>query len=52
LPALLLTFDDGKRKADSHPLIERYDEFYHEEEDEEINLEKIEVENVTSVSQQ
>jgi predicted RND superfamily exporter protein len=52
LPALLLTFDDGKRKADAHPLIEKYDEFYHEEEDEEINLEKIEVENVTSVSQQ
>ena len=52
LPALLLTFDDGKRKADSHPLIEHYDEFYNEEEDEEINLEKIEVESVTPISQQ
>jgi predicted RND superfamily exporter protein len=52
LPALLLTFDDGKRKADAHPLIEQYDEFYNEEEDEEINLEKIEVENVTPISQQ
>ena len=51
LPALLLTFDDGKRKKDAHPLIEQYDEFYQEEEDEEINLEKIEVENATTISQ-
>ena len=43
LPALLMVFDDGKRKKDTHPLIEHYDEFYQEDEDEEINLEKIRV---------
>jgi len=43
LPALLLTFDDGKRKQNYHPLIEQVDEFYLEGDDEEINLEKIEV---------
>ncbi|WMN07728.1 MMPL family transporter [Marivirga arenosa] len=42
LPSLLLTFDDGKRNKLSHPLIEQYDEdFYLEEEDEEINLSRI-----------
>ena len=43
LPALLMVFDDGKRKTDTHPLIEHYDEFYQEDEDEEINLSKIEL---------
>jgi len=43
LPSLLLAFDSGKRKPDSHPLIEHYDEFYHEDEDLEINLDKIRV---------
>ena len=43
LPALLMVFDDGKRKKDIHPLIEHYDEFYQEDEDEEINLEMIKV---------
>lgn len=43
LPALLMVFDDGKRKKDGHPLIEHYDEFYQEDEDEEINLEMIKV---------
>lgn len=44
LPALILVFDNGKRKGNLHPLIEQYDdEFYHEEEDEEINLKKIKV---------
>lgn len=51
LPALLLTFDDGKRRKDSHPIIEQYDGFYQEEEDEEINLEKIEVDSTTTISQ-
>ena len=37
LPALLMVFDDGKRKKDSHPLIEHYDEFYQEDDDEEID---------------
>lgn len=43
LPALLMVFDDGKRKEDAHPLIEQYDGFYQEDEDEEINLEMIKV---------
>lgn len=38
LPALLMIFDDGKRKRDAHPLIEHYDEFYQEGDDEEIDL--------------
>ena len=41
LPALLLIFDSGKRSTDSHPLIEHYDEFYHEESDEEIDMDLI-----------
>jgi predicted RND superfamily exporter protein len=42
LPSLLLTFDDGKRNKRSHPLIEQYDDdFYMEEEDEEINIKRI-----------
>jgi len=43
LPSLLLAFDDGKRKKDFQPLIEDYDEFYQEDEDEEINVDLIEV---------
>lgn len=43
LPALLMVFDDGKRRKDTHPLIEHYDEFYQEDEDEEINLERIKI---------
>jgi len=45
LPALLLAFDDVKRKKDSHPLIEQVDEFYQEGDDAEIDLGKIEVGN-------
>ena len=41
LPALLMVFDDGKRKKGTHPPIEHYEEFYQEDEDEEINLERI-----------
>lgn len=44
LPSLLLTFDDGKRRKDAHPLIEHYDDgFYQEDEDEEIDLEQLRV---------
>ncbi len=44
LPSLLLTFDDGKRRKDMHPLIEHYDDgFYIEDEDEEIDLSQIRV---------
>jgi predicted RND superfamily exporter protein len=45
LPALLMVFDDGKRKQDSHPLIEHYDEFYQEDEDEEIDLKMIQIQD-------
>jgi len=45
LPALLLRFDSGKRNTNSHPLIESFPEFYHEEEDEEININLIKVGN-------
>lgn len=43
LPALLLKFDSGKRNVDKHPLIEHYNEFYEEGEDEEINIDKLEI---------
>ena len=43
LPALLMVFDDGKRKENANPLIEHYDEFYQEDEDEEINLARLKV---------
>jgi predicted RND superfamily exporter protein len=43
LPALLLKFDSGHRDKSDHPLIEMYPEFYHEDEDEEINLDLIQV---------
>ncbi|MTI23296.1 hypothetical protein E1176_19865 [Fulvivirga sp. RKSG066] len=44
LPSLLMTFDDGKRRKDAHPLIEQYDDgFYQEDEDEEIDLGQIKV---------
>ncbi|MCH7514288.1 MAG: MMPL family transporter [Bacteroidetes bacterium] len=49
LPALLLAFDDGKRKKDMHPLIEQTDNFYKEEDDEEIDVEQIEVKNKASM---
>ena len=42
LPSLILAFDNGKRKKNLHPLIE-YEGFYHEEEDEEIDLARIKV---------
>lgn len=47
LPALLMAFDNGKgtarRSSDFMPLIEHYDEFYQEDEDEEIDLDKLEL---------
>ena len=43
LPALLLIFDSGKRRKDSHPLIEHYDEFYDEENDQEIDRDLISI---------
>jgi predicted RND superfamily exporter protein len=44
LPALLLTFDDGKRRRNTHPPIEHFDEFYSEDEDEEIDIGRITLE--------
>ena len=44
LPSLLLAFDNGKRGKDFPPLIENYEEFYQEDEDEEIDLTRIVVE--------
>ncbi len=44
LPSLIMTFDDGKRKLNKHPIIEQYDSsFYAEDDDEEIDLNKLEV---------
>lgn len=49
LPALLLTFDSGKRRRDAHPIIEQYDDnFYLESEDEEIDLKQITKEGTSS----
>ena len=44
LPSLLLAFDSGKYAKDEHALIEHYEEFYTESEDEEIDLSQLEVE--------
>lgn len=43
LPSLLLTFDNGKRTKGAHPPVEMYEEFYHAEDDEEIDVNKLEV---------
>jgi hypothetical protein len=42
LPALLMAFDSGKRKKNSHPLIEHL-EFYTEQEDEEIDRDLLDI---------
>jgi predicted RND superfamily exporter protein len=47
LPSLLLAFDSGKRKSDSNALIEQFDNFYQEDEDEEINIHLIKKESKT-----
>ncbi|MFW5759374.1 MAG: efflux RND transporter permease subunit [Cyclobacteriaceae bacterium] len=43
LPSLLLAFDSGNRKKDFPAVLEHFDEFYHEDEDEEIDTDKIEI---------
>ncbi|WP_188467295.1 efflux RND transporter permease subunit [Marivirga lumbricoides] len=49
LPALLLTFDNGKRRRDVHPIIEQYDDnFYLASDDEEIDLKQITKERTSS----
>ena len=49
LPALLLAFDSGKYERDEMALIEHYDEFYDEREDEEIDLNQLRIESESSV---
>ncbi|WP_017730328.1 efflux RND transporter permease subunit [Nafulsella turpanensis] len=44
LPSLLLAFDSGKYPKDEYALIEHYEEFYTESEDEEIDRSQLEVE--------
>ncbi|MFD2513987.1 RND family transporter [Pontibacter locisalis] len=41
LPTLLMTFDSGKYKHDPYALIEHYNEFYLEQEDEELDLNQL-----------
>jgi uncharacterized protein len=43
LPSLILSFDKGLKDKNLHPLIELYDEFYYENEDEEIDLSQMAV---------
>ncbi|CAN5241569.1 MMPL family transporter [soil metagenome] len=50
LPSLLLSFDNGKRSRKEHPVIENYDEFYHEDEDEEIDIDLVAIENQSSLN--
>jgi predicted RND superfamily exporter protein len=45
LPALLISFDTGKIKRGEQGLIEEYNEFYLEDEDEEIDIKLLEVKN-------
>lgn len=48
LPALLLKFDSGKRRPDVHPPIESYEvesRFHHEEDDIEIDSEKLQLQD-------
>jgi hypothetical protein len=41
LPTLIMSFDKGLKMGDIHPLIEMYDEFYYEHEDEELDLDQM-----------
>ena len=43
LPSLLLAFDKGNRKKDFPAVLEHFDEFYHEDEDEEIDTKRLKV---------
>ncbi|MFC2125811.1 RND family transporter [Bacteroidota bacterium] len=49
LPAMLLAFDDGKRRTGKHKLIDDFEDYYDESEDEEINIKLIEVEENNGV---
>jgi hypothetical protein len=45
LPSLIMSFDTGLKNRNAHPLIEMYDEFYYEHEDEEIDLSQMSVDS-------
>ena len=52
LPALIMTFDKAKKKKDGHMLIDDFDSsFYGEQEDEEIDLNKIKIHNRHSAAE-
>lgn len=45
LPSLLLRFDTGKRSKNEHLLIDNYSDFYTENDDEEIDIERMKLED-------
>ncbi|MEQ8530227.1 MAG: MMPL family transporter, partial [Imperialibacter sp.] len=48
LPSLLLRFDSGKRNKNEHLLIDSYSDFYTENDDEEIDIDRIKLEELNS----
>jgi uncharacterized protein len=48
LPSLLLRFDSGKRNKNEHLLIDSYSDFYTENDDEEIDIDRIRLEEINS----
>ncbi len=46
LPSLLLRFDSGKRNKNEHLLIDSYSDFYTENDDEEIDIDRIKLEEL------
>jgi len=48
LPSLLLRFDSGKRNKNEHLLIDSYTDFYTENDDEEIDIDRIKLEELDS----
>lgn len=45
LPSLLMAFDSGKHDRHAHPPIENYDNFYQEDDDEEIDIQQLQLPN-------
>jgi uncharacterized protein len=52
LPSLLLRFDSGKRNKNEHLLIDSYSDFYTENDDEEIDIDRIKLEELSSKESQ
>ncbi|MEQ9101396.1 MAG: MMPL family transporter [Imperialibacter sp.] len=52
LPSLLLRFDSGKRNKNEHLLIDSYSDFYTENDDEEIDIDRIKLEELNSKESQ